>query len=100
MLIPGALIPQSYPRPFEPRAELDAQAIPFVPPEEREPLTRRAVPSVQEAEQIYLSHRFPEPRRDVTDHLQSRRALSAYEATQRIQVREDLRAFVGVDVYA
>ncbi|MBK5963175.1 hypothetical protein CCR95_03485 [Thiocystis minor] len=102
MQIPGSLIPSSYPLPVEQRLERDARVIPFVSPQAQTqvPLTRRAVPNVQQAEPMSLRQRAPEPIRLATDNLHARRALSAYESAQRVQVREDLRAFVGVDAYA
>ena len=102
MQISGSLIPFSYPLPVEQRLERDAQVIPFVSPQAQAqvPLTRRAVPNVQQAEQLSLGYRSSEPIRLAAGNLQARRALSAYESAQRVQVREDLRAFVGVDAYA
>ncbi|AFL72813.1 hypothetical protein [Thiocystis violascens] len=102
MQIPGLLIPSSYPLPVEQRLERDARVIPFVPSQARTqvPLTPRAVPNIQQAEPMSLGLRAADPIRLAAGNPHTRRALLAYESAQRVQVREDLRAFVGIDDYA
>ena len=103
MQISRSLIPQSYPLPLEPQwEERTGQVAPFVPPGDSGAvlLTRRPVANIEQAEQLYLRHRYPETTRLPPDDLRSRRALAAYESVQLGAQRENLRSLLGVDEYA
>lgn len=102
MQISRALIPQSYPLPSESIWERAGQALPFVPPSESgvTPLTQRPVVNVEQAEQLYLRHRYPETTRLSMDDLHARRAVAAYEAVHQGQKREEIRSLLGIDEFA
>lgn len=74
---------------------------PAVARTDTEALTERPVTRAERTEES-SQHRRPysAPVRVMAGDGYGRRAVAAYEATQRLERRDDLRSFQGVDTYA
>jgi hypothetical protein len=82
------------------------RTLPVVPPPavagtDADALTERPVTRAERTEESSQYRRpYSAPVRAMTGDGYGRRAVAAYEAAQRLERRDDLRSFQGVDEYA
>jgi hypothetical protein len=77
--------------------------IPVPPPAAQtnaDTLTERPVARAERTEESQYRRPYSTPVRVMASDGYARRAVAAYEATQRLERRDDLQSFQGVDEYA
>lgn len=81
------------------------RTLPVVPPPnvartDADALTERPVTRAERTEESQYRRPYSAPVRVMASDGYARRAVAAYEATQRLERRDDLQSFLGVDEYA
>jgi hypothetical protein len=80
------------------------RTLPVVPPPasrtEADALIERPVTRTERAEESQYRRPYSAPVRVMADDGYARRAVATYEATQRLERRDDLQSYQGVDEYA